>query len=167
MKRMKKKSSFFIAVVVFLGANFCLPLIASSQPIPPFKMILTNNKIFSAKDLPKGKPMILIYFDPECGHCQKLMSELFKKINEFKKAEMVMVSFKPVSELAAFEKEYNTQKYVNIKVGTEGTSFFLRMYYGLTTMPFTALYDRKGNLSYSYRKETSVADLIIRLKKVQ
>jgi len=34
------------------------------------------------------------------------------------------------------------------------------------TMPFTALYDKKGNLNYSYRKETSVDDLIKRLKSL-
>jgi len=42
----------------------------------------------------------------------------------------------------------------------------LRNYYGLVTMPFTALYDKKGNLSYSYRKETLVDDLIKRLKNL-
>jgi len=31
-------------------------------------------------------------------------------------------------------------------------------------MPFTALYDSKGNYSYSYRDETLVDDLIKRLQ---
>jgi hypothetical protein len=92
------------------------------------------------------------------------MKELFQKIDAFKKAEIIMVTFKPVEEVAAFEKQHSTQKYPNITVGTEGIGFYLRNYYGLMTMPFTALYDKKGNLNYSYRKETLVGDLINRLK---
>jgi thioredoxin-related protein len=136
----------------------------NSQTIPPFKMALSNNKIFNAIDLPKGKPLVLIYFDPDCDHCQKLMTELFKKIKSFKKAEMVLITFKPVTEVAAFEKKYTTSKYANMRVGTEGTLFYLRNYYKLVKMPFTALYDRKGNYNYSYRDETPVDDLIKRLQ---
>jgi len=136
----------------------------NSQTIPPFKMTLSNNKIFNAADLPKGKPLVLIYFDPDCDHCQKLMADLFKKINNFKKVEMVLITFKSVTEVAAFEKKYTTSNYANMKVGTEGTLFYLKNYYKLVKMPFTALYDSKGNYSYSYRDETPVDDLIKRLQ---
>lgn len=147
-----------ISVIIFFS------LAAFSQSLPPFKMYRSDKTIFSAAELPKTKPVVLIYFDPDCDHCQKLMKELFQKIEAFKKAEIIMVTFKPVEEVAAFEKQHSTQKYPNIIVGTEGIGFHLRNYYGLMTMPFTALYDKKGNLNYSYRKETLVDDLINRLK---
>jgi thioredoxin-related protein len=149
----------FLMIVVFSQA-------ASSQTLPPFKMYRSDKTIFSAAELPKTKPLILIYFDPDCDHCQKLMKELFQKINAFKNAEIIMVTFKPIEEVAAFEKQNNTQKHSNIVVGTEGTGFYVRNYYGLVTMPFTALYDKNGNLKYSYRKETLVDDLIKRLKSL-
>ena len=156
----------FFGVSIFFCFSTILffPSRMNSQTIPPFKMTLSNNKIFNATDLPKGKPLVLIYFDPDCDHCQKLMAELFKKINSFKKAEMVLITFKPVTEVAGFEKKYATSKYANMKVGTEGTLFYLRNYYKLVKMPFTALYDSKGNYSYSYRDETPVDDLIKRLQ---
>jgi len=138
-----------------------------SQPIPPFKMSLTNNKVFDIKTLPKGRPLVLIYFDPDCDHCQKLMDGIFRNIARFKKAEMVMATFKPVDELQSFEKKYNPSKYSNVKVGSEATTYYLRLYYDVTTLPFTALYDKKGNLSYSYQKETPVDDLINRVEHLQ
>jgi thioredoxin-related protein len=149
----------FLMIVVFSRA-------ASSQTLPPFKMYRSDKTIFSAAELPKTKPLILIYFDPDCDHCQKLMKELFQKIDAFKNAEIIMVTFKPIEEIAAFEKQNNTQKHSNIVVGTEGTGFYVRNYYGLVTMPFTALYDKNGNLKYSYRKETLVDDLIKRLNSL-
>ena len=154
-------SIFFCFFVILF-----FPSRMSSQTIPPFKMTLSNNKIFKAGDLPKGKPLVLIYFDPDCDHCQKLMTELFKKINSFKKTEMVLITFKPVAEVAAFEKKYNTSKYANMRVGTEGTLFYLKNYYKLVKMPFTALYDSGGNYISSYRDETPVDDLISRLKSL-
>ncbi len=162
---MNRYRLFFTASIFFcFFAILFFPSTMSSQTIPPFKMTLSNNKIFNAADLPKGKPVVLIYFDPDCDHCQKLMTELFKKINSFKKAQMVLVTFKPVTEVTAFEKKYSTSKYANMRVGTEGTLFYLKNYFKLVKMPFTALYDRKGNYSYSYRDETPVNDLIKRLQ---
>ena len=154
----------FTTSFLFCVAVMSFSLRADSQTVPSFKITLSNNKILNAADLPKGKPLVLIYFDPDCDHCQKLMAELFKKINALKKAQIVLVTFKPVIEVIAFEKKYGTRKYANMKVGTEGTLFYLKNYYKLTKMPFIALYDRKGNYNYSYRDETPVDDLINRLK---
>jgi len=149
----------FLTIVFFSATTF-------SQNLPPFKMYRSDKSIFNAAELPKTKPVVLIYFDPDCEHCQKLMKELFQKIDAFKSAEIIMVTFKPVEEISSFEKQNNTQKHSNIVVGTEGTGFYLRNYYGLVTMPFTALYDKNGNLKYSYRKDTLIDDLIKRLKNL-
>jgi cytochrome oxidase Cu insertion factor (SCO1/SenC/PrrC family) len=163
---MNKFRFYFPAAFFCISALLLFSSRTISQTIPPFKMTLSDNKTFNAADLPKGKPLVLIYFDPDCDHCQKLMTELFKKTDSFKKAEIVFITFKPVSEVAAFEKKYGAGKHANMKVGTEGTVFYLRNYYKLVKMPFTALYDKKGNYSYSYRDETLLDDLINRLKKL-
>jgi len=78
-----------------------------------------------------------------------------------------MVTFKPVAEVAAFEKKYKTHNYSNINVGTEGTSYQLRNYYKLMNMPFTALYDKDQKLSSSYGQEISVDELIKGLKNLK
>jgi len=161
---MSRPTASFAIYFLFCFAVMSFSVRANSQTIPSFKITLSNNKILHATDLPKGKPIVLIYFDPDCDHCQKLMAELFKNIKSFKKAQIVLVTFKPVIELIAFEKKYDTRKYPNIKVGTEGTLFYLKNYYKLVKMPFTALYDSNRNYNYSYRDETPVDDLISRLK---
>ena len=151
---------------IFLALFFCVMISSQvrSQQVPPFKMTLSNNKIFNAAELPKGKPLVLIYFDPDCDHCKKLMTGLFKNINSFKKTEIVLITFKPVADLISFEKIYSTNKHPNIKVGTEGRAFYLKNYYNLVKMPFTVLYDKKGNYNYSYKDEPPFADLLNRVK---
>ena len=164
----KRKKLHITAALFFLLLAICYSPIAKSQILPPFEMALSSGKVFKAsKDLPKRKPVIVIYFDPDCDHCQKLMNELFKRINTFRNVEIVMITFKSLSETAAFEKKYATHRYPNVVVGTEGNYFYLRNYYKLVKMPFTALYDRSQNLVYSYREETSVDDLIKRVKNLK
>jgi len=152
-----------VLLIVFLAILFSSK-IAAAQSVPSFSMQLTNGKLFTDKDLPHKKPLIIIYFAPDCEHCQTLMNVLFKKIRDFKKAQIVMVTFKSLNEVVDFEKLYQTTKYPNIKVGTEIPIFFFRNYYNLENTPFTALFDGNGKLIISYKKETPVDDLIKHLK---
>ena len=92
---------------------------------------------------------------------------IFKRVGDFRKAQIVTVTFKPVNEVVDFEKSYQTTRYPNIKVGIEIPIFFFRQYYNLKNTPFTALYDKHGKLIISYKKETPVDDLIKHLKVLQ
>jgi thiol-disulfide isomerase/thioredoxin len=158
----KKLLHIIITLSILLIAT--LKLNAQENSLPPFRIMLTNGSYFTSKDIRKGKPVILIYFAPDCEHCQKLLGSFFKKIKEFSNAEIILVTFKPLNELIAFEHQYEISKYHNIITGTEGTTFYLRNYYKLMNTPFTALYNKNGKLVISYRKETPVDDLAGRLK---
>lgn len=134
--------------------------------IPSFKMLLTNGSYYSDKEIPKNKPFVLIYFAPDCEHCIKLMDELFKKIHQLDKATVVMVTFEQPRDVRWFERKYQTAQYHNIKVGTEGVSYVLRNFYRLQKTPFTAVYDKKGKLAFSYKNETPVNEMLDRFKKL-
>lgn len=162
---MKRKIFYIFFVISFFLFVFSTSVLA--QSIPPFKMLLTNGKTFSVSDLPKRKPVVIIYFSPDCEHCQTLMNAFFKKVNSFKNAEVIMVTFRPVSEVVDFEKSYKTNKYSNIVVGTEVPAFFFKMYYNLVNTPFTVLFDKQGKYIYSYRKETPIDDLARRVKMLK
>ena len=139
----------------------------SSNAIPPFKMLQTNGHYFEASDLDKTKPVVLIYFAPDCGHCQVLMDGLFKNLSAFKNTQLILVTFKPVSELQLFERQYNTASYPNIKTGTEGNTYFLRYYYNLSNTPFTAVFN-KGKLVCSFRNiNTPISEIISCVKKLK
>ena len=157
------KNLFLIFFVVL-----CINGVAQqSSKMPPFKMILPNGEIYLANNIKKNKPVILIYFAPDCDHCKILMKDFFKRVTEFSQAEVVMITYKPLKEVAGFINEYGISQYTNIRVGTESPTHFIRHYYNLSNTPFTALFNKKGELSYSYQKETPVPDLINRLNKIK
>lgn len=158
--------SFFFIVAFFscLYSQSADPKPGSA--IPAFRMLMTNGTYFSAKDIEKNRPFVLIYFAPDCDHCIQLTDALFKKIDQLNKATVVMITFKSPNELRPFERKYQTSKFKNIKVGTEGTTYVLRNYYRLDKTPFTAVYDKKGKLAFSYKNETPVNEMLSRFKKL-
>ncbi len=157
---------FFLFILTGFLAVIATPKIATAQTLPSFKMKLTNGQLFSDKDLSPNKPTVLIYFSPDCGHCQILTTEVLKKIEYFKKTQIIMVTFLPVNEVADFERKYQIAKYSNIKVGIEIPALYFKNYYKLENTPFTALFDKHKKLIISYQKETPVDDLIKHLKSL-
>lgn len=160
------KNKFFKTVIFFLAISF-YSFVSNAQTLPAFKIKLSNGKVFSFSDVSHQKPLILIYFAPDCEHCQVLMKQIFSQISTFKNTQMALVTFEPVQMLLSFEKEFHTAKYSNIKVGSETQPLFLQKYYQLQHTPFTALFDKNGKLIVSYKDYTPVNDLIKKLKALE
>lgn len=160
--------SFLFSALMF-GLFFCSSLDSSAQSnkVPPFRMTQSNGKLFNATNLPLGKPIMIIYFSPDCDHCQVMMKDWFKKVNDFNKASVAMITFLPIDKVMTFEKDFKVKQYPNIIVGTEGFSFFVRNYYQIMDMPFAALYDKNGNLIASYQKNIPLNELANKLKKLK
>ena len=129
-------------------------------------MTLSNGRYFRSSEIQQNTSVLLIYFAPDCDHCHTLMNELFQRANDFKAATVLLVTYKPVAELPAFEQAYKTYQYPFVRVGTEGTGFFLRQFYKIQQTPFTALYNRKRQLVNSYRKTTPLDEISRLLKKL-
>ena len=162
---MKKKSRFY--KIVFLSLLFFIGSVAYSQTMPAFSIMQSNGKIVNTAKLPHTKPVVLIYFSPDCDHCTKLLTAMFGKMNQFNRATILLVSFKPMNELIDFEKKYKTAAYKNMIVGLEQPIYFLQRLYQLQSTPYTALFDKKGKLVVDYKTETSLTDLIAQLKKTK
>jgi len=161
---MKIKKLFFVEMMALFFITMPFVSGAQTSSMPAFKMQLTNGKTFTSAQLNHQKPTVLIYFAPDCEHCQVLMNELFARMNDFRTAQLVMVTFEPLKELFGFEKKYQTSKYPNIKVGSELPVFFFRYLYKLEHTPFTALFNKNGKLVASYKEKTPVNDLVKKLK---
>lgn len=128
--------------------------------IPLFKLWRTNGQLFTAKDLPAKKPVVLIYFAPDCHHCTDLINGVFKEMASFKKATLLLATFKPATELRLFEQAYKTASFPNIITGTEGNTFMLRYHYNMQRTPFVAIYNAAGKLVRTYDNEPLVKDIL-------
>ena len=163
---MKKLIPFLFLTLIAFGSYGQKAVKKNASEIPAFKIMQTSGVYYQNKDLPRDKPVVLIYFSPNCDHCILLMDQLFPKINEFKNTTILFVTFVNPQELLPFEKKYNTTSQPNIFVGSEGLAYTLKNFYRLEKTPFTAVYNKQGKLIASYKKDTPVKEVITMLKKI-
>jgi len=161
------KKLIFYLVFLFAGLLITSTVSGQSNKIPPFQMMQANGKIFKAQYLPLGKPIVLVYFSPDCEECQELTKELLERIEELKNVSIAMITYQPVEQVAQYVSKNNLGKYPNIYAGTEGSSLFVRNYYDIMLFPFMTLYNKDGDLIVKYTsKQVSVDDLLVRIKKL-
>jgi hypothetical protein len=152
-----------LTVVVLLASS---PAYSQSGKVPPFRMMQTGGKVFRAQDLPMGKPIVIVYFSPDCEECQSLTRELLRRSDEFTMASVAMVTYLPVEYVTKFISEFKLNNFKNIYVGTEGNSLFLKGYFGIEKFPFMALYTKNGDIVKTYFSEHNLDDIARRLRNL-
>lgn len=155
-----------IGLITLLLSLWSLASLSQVNKLPPFRIMQSNGKIFKAEELPVGKPIILIYFSPECDHCEKLLKEVFTKEKNLRKASIVLITFLPIESMDKFQKQFNLISYKNIYSGTEGSSFFVKNFLNIQEIPFVALYNKDGGIIKKYSRPANIDDMISELKKL-
>jgi thioredoxin-related protein len=156
--KLMKKLLFFLGLIIAAGCSSAqnnIPL-----TIPPYHILTTDSVYRAPADLKKNKATMIIYFAPDCSHCQHLMYDMKPKMMAFKNIQVVMITFaEPLKASQVFYRDFNLKKYPNFTVGTEGYTYLVQKYYQVKTTPFIALYNKKGKLVKSYEKAPTVDSL--------
>jgi thiol-disulfide isomerase/thioredoxin len=134
-----------------------------TKKIAPFQMTLTNGKPYNYAQLTPG-PVVLMYFSPDCDHCQEFTEALLKNYTVISNKQLVMITFQPMEMVKQFEKKYNLASYPNIKLGTEGTSYFVQKYYQIRSFPYIVMYDKTGKMVKTYEGEQPQLEIFKTLK---
>jgi thiol-disulfide isomerase/thioredoxin len=153
----------FAAFITAKAQKDTLPPYKQVPFIPAFTIQLTDSSNFSKKDLPKNTPVVIIYFNPECGHCQQEATELSKNMDKFKKVFFVMAAYAELEKVEEFSELYGLNKFSNVKLGRDG-KYFLPVFYQVKTTPFSAVYNKKGKLLKAFEHGMSVEELEKALK---
>jgi len=111
--------------------------------------------------------VMVIYFSPDCSHCQHLMYELKPKMDAFKNTQVVMVTFvQQIKAIQVFARDFDLKKYPNFTVGTEGYTYVVQKYFDVHTTPYIALYDKNRKLVKASDKAPSVDTLVSEVRKM-
>lgn len=161
---MKKRIFAIFAIVFFSSLNFVL----SQGKIPPFRMIKPDGRIFRAEDLPLGKPVIIIYFSPDCEECKKLTGELLESMNDFTNISIAMITYQSQENVKLYVSNNMLDKYSNIYIGTEGSTLFVRNWYNIMTFPYLVLFNSNGDMIRKYNtKEIDLSDIVARIRTLK
>jgi len=134
--------------------------------VPPFQLLQVDSaSTFTKGDLKKNQQVLLMYFSPDCEHCQHQTEDILQNIKSFKKVQIVMATYQPFESMKSFYEKYELAKY-NIHVGRD-TKFTLPPFFKIQSLPFMALYDKKGNLITTFEGNQKVNKILKAFGKEQ
>jgi thiol-disulfide isomerase/thioredoxin len=131
-----------------------------NAPIPSFSILKTDSSWFSSTELPRDKPVIIIYFSPECSHCQAKAKFVAERMDSLKNTFLLWASYFSLDKIKDFSEKFGLSKFNNVVFGRD-THYFLPTYFKTTTLPYIAIYNSKGLFSKEFRNGTTVHDIII------
>jgi thioredoxin-related protein len=112
--------------------------------LPPFRLLKADSVHFLTKDdIKKNHKVLLMFFSPECEHCKHQMQDMLADFSRFKDIEIVMATYQPFEEMKSFYNYYRVADHSNILMGRD-EKYLLPPYYRMQSLPFMALYDKKG-----------------------
>ena len=143
------------------------PAVASEAPylknpgIPPFKLLQVDSVHFITKDdIKKNHKVLLMFFSPECEHCKHQMRDIQSNYSRFKDIEIVMATFQPFEEMHTFYENFHIAEFPNILMGRD-EKYLLPPYYRMQSLPFLALYDKKGQFITKFEGNQQIDTILL------
>jgi AhpC/TSA family. len=157
------KHCFLLIVLVFL-ARYGTAQQDTTAPykrfptVPPISILQPDSSTLT-KDKLKHQPTIIMYFSPDCDHCQHQWEDMKKAMDKLKKFQIVMITHQPFEMMVDFYRKQGIANYSNVKMGRD-TRFVLPPFYRIQSLPFMALYDRNGKLVTTFHGNVKVDKLV-------
>ncbi|OWY23784.1 hypothetical protein C7N43_13355 [Sphingobacteriales bacterium UPWRP_1] len=105
---MHKFYALLICLFVFIAVQ---PAQAQSQAktvkkLPEFSFYDLDGKVFTSKQLKYDKYLMVVYFDPDCEHCNAQAEQIKNNIAKFKGVTMVWLSIGDPGMMKDFKNKY-------------------------------------------------------------
>jgi thioredoxin-related protein len=133
-----------------------------SPALPEFKMILRDSAtFFNTADIPKGKPIMLVFFDPDCKHCKDFTKDMVAGMESLKNVRIYMITTAHnMKMLREFYDNNHLGDYPNIMAVGRDVDFFYVPYFGVTRFPDIAIYSKRKKLIKHFQGEQPVSELV-------
>ena len=159
---MKKCLTVFILLFISATSFAQTDTLAPYQQfpfIPPFKIQMPDSSWFNKSALSDKKPTWVIYFSPDCGHCQMETEEIISNIKSLKNVQIVMIASRPFEDVKNFYEHFMIRRFPNIKMGVDAARMVTN-FYKVEHTPFSAFYDKKGNLVKAFKNAPEITEII-------
>jgi len=138
------------------------------KDLPAFPVLYLNGKdTFSTYNIPKGKPALIIYFSPDCDHCKRMFDAMLPQMDKLKNVNVYVMSFMPTIALQVFNGTYHLDRYPPIKVIGQDFQFFFPTFYGVSSVPNIALYDKDKQFVKLWKIDVTMDDIVEELKRIK
>jgi thiol-disulfide isomerase/thioredoxin len=161
-------------VLIFAGCQYLMaqngnavqPAYLRFPTIPPLSLLKVDSATYITKeDIKKNRPTLIIIFSPTCDHCKHQTQDILADMDKFKNTEIVMATLQPFEEMKEFYNYYRIADHPNIKMGRDEKAVLPGFYRDMRSLPYLALYDKKGNLITVFEGNQKVATLLNAFEK--
>jgi peroxiredoxin len=111
--------------------------------LPNFELMGLDGKVVSTASLPAGKPTVILFFHPNCEHCQAEARELQKHTDKFANTNFLMVTWDEMRNIRAFMAEYKLTAPI---AAYQINSNTLAQTYGQFNLPAVYIYNANREL---------------------
>jgi thiol-disulfide isomerase/thioredoxin len=140
------------------------PYQKDSLHIPKFTVLKTDSTYANDMKIPEGKPVVIVYFSPTCGHCQIAAQEFSEKMKDMRDIFFVWVSYYPLPEIKEFANKFSLQQFTNIIIGRD-PNYAIPSYFRIKYTPYMAVYNKDHHLIQTYGQGTEADTLMALIKK--
>jgi len=124
--------------------------------LPSFKMLLIDSiTTLKAEEIPTGKPIVLLFFRPDCPHCWEETQDILDHIDSFRNVRFYMLAIESLHKIREFCLSFNLDKYENFTIGKDQEYTFLRAFRP-SSVPYMAVYDGNKKLVKIYNGGTAI-----------
>jgi thiol-disulfide isomerase/thioredoxin len=130
--------------------------------LPAFNIgMMDSVSIFNTYNIPKGSPIAIFFFSPDCGHCKRTTKRIVDSMDMLKDVRFYMITpFHSMTELYNFYNEFHLDRYKNIQLVGRDNEFFFGSFYETKFVPDLALYDGQKKLIKLIQGETNVKAIL-------
>lgn len=137
--------SFIICGILVQNCTYPKPQLTGfeGKPLPSFNFLLMDSITrFNTNNIPIGKPTVLIYISPICPYCRAQTQEIIRDMKYFKNVQLYLLTNFPFNLLKDYYQNYNLNKFKNITVGYDFTSY-LPNYFKIKSVPYIAIFNKQ------------------------
>ncbi|MDD4227666.1 MAG: redoxin domain-containing protein [Mariniphaga sp.] len=130
------------------------------QKLPDAQFISLTGDTVNLHDFDPGKPMIIIFFHPECDHCRYEAKEIGLNADAFQNCQMLMITFDDsIKRIENFCMNYHLWEISNFEVLLDPGNHFDESF-GKTAVPSIFVYSPDRKLKKKFIGETKPEALI-------
>jgi len=132
----------------------------------PFNVVTWDEKMYFDTSLAKDKPLVLVLFNPNCGHCQTSAKEFYKRIPEFKDANILFVTGdKLMGELPGFMKETELLPLPKTFVISADNSDLTKLLFEYKSIPQVMIYNKNKILQKKFYQDINIDSVLYYLNR--
>lgn len=160
---MKHVLLLFVAIATTIGVfaqdgGSDLPPFMKTKKLPEFNILQTDSTWFTKQQLPEADFTIIVYFSPDCGHCQHEAKEMINNMDSLKNTFILWVSYRDMPDIKGFAETYGFFNHKNLKVGRD-PNYAIPSFFQVKYTPYVAVYNKKGEYLKAFEGGVEMPEL--------